>query len=238
MSNKTNNTIYAVVDYEDYEGTETLGLFTSAKKAKKARNKFRKLDEWSDYSVRKHKLNELTNTGEFRLARMKERKQSKEREQEKHDSEEYLDAHPWMRHPWPEAPALKFKEGELIMDFSSPTSARIYKEFASVWAKSVDRLAERLGLTKEAAAHKASLHGFAFWAMSAECDARDCGYDVVKYLKDLRCHWKTHFKVEEDAMRYMRIAHTVHIADEMYEESLQIRKWAESFGLQPSDLLV
>ena len=238
MSNKTNSTIYAVVNYVEYEGTETLGLFTSAKKAKKVRNKFRKLDEWSDYGVVKRKLNELTSTGKYRLEDRKESLEIEKKWDERENDEEYLDEHPWMRYPWPEAPALKFKEGELIMDFSSPTSARIYKEFASVWAKNVDRLAERLGLTKKAAAHKASLYGFAFWAMDVECHARDCGYDVVKYLKDLRCHWNTHFKVEEDAMRYMRIAHTVHIADEMYEESLQIRKWAESFGLKPSDLLV
>lgn len=237
MSNKTNNTVYAVV--EDFCDEFTLyGVYSTEDKAMEVSSELRELDRLCYCDVEEYTLDELTCYGEELYESMKESKEKEEEWEEKENDEEYLDEHPWMRDPWPEAPAMKFKEGELIMDFSSPTSARIYKEFASVWAKSVDRLAERLGLTKEAAAHKAGLHGFAFWAMDAECHARDCGYDVVKYLKHLRCHWNTHFKVEEDAMRYMRIAHTVHIADEMYEESLQIRKWAESFGLQPSELLV
>lgn len=237
MTTENNSTVYAVV--EDFCDEFTLyGVYSTEDKAERACDELRELDSFCFCGVEEYALDKLTPLGELRREYMEESHEKEKEWEEKENDEQYLDEHPWMRHPWPEAPALKFKEGELIMDFSSPTSARIYKEFASVWAKSVDRLAERLGLTKEAAAHKASLHGFAFLAMSTEHDARDCGYDVVKYLKDLRCHWNTHFKVEEDAMRYMRIAHTVHIADEMYEKSLQIRKWAESFGLQPSELLV
>lgn len=230
--------IYAVMGGNEFDGMSTYGIFTSEELAREAADKFQELDYYEYYDIERLEVNKLNARGEYRLEDLEEQARENKERKERESSEEYLDAHPWMKRPWTDVAEIRVKEGELVMDFATPTNARIYKEFAGVWAKSVERLAERLGISKYKANHYASLHGFAFWAMSTECKARDIGYDVAKFLKDAHCSWSTRTLVEEDAMSRMRIAHTVHIADEMYEQSLQIRKWAESYGLQPSELLV
>lgn len=235
MNSKPSNTVYAL--YDDCNRI-VCGVYASKEKAEDAFNKFLELDDCEEYVIEECSLDELTPEGQDALEWAEEHAKRVAEWEAKENDEEYLVAHPQMRHPWTDVAEIHVAEGELVMDFASPTNARIYKEFARVWATNVDRLADRLGITKSRAAHDAGLFGYPFSAMSYECDARDCGYDVAKFLKGLHCFWNTRTMVEEDAMRLMRIAHTVHLADKMYEQSLQIKKWAESYGLQPSEMLV